>query len=433
MNRGRSTENVSRILLADTNRWPLSARLAIGFSRAGSEVAAVCVAPGHPLRKTRAVSRIFRYSGIDPLGSLERAIATAAPDFIVPCCDRSVMNLHELQARGQARGNSKLAALIERSLGSPSGYRVVSSRYELLRMAADMGIPTPRTEQVTNPSEIAKSWPAPELLPCVLKADGTWGGGGVKIVRRSDRLEASWQELARMFHLRRALKRLIVNRDPYWLRDWWQRSRRPTIVQAYIEGRAANCAVVCWQGKVLAGLSVEVISSDGATGPASVVRLVERPEMIAYAERIAARLDLSGFFGLDFVIENKTEAAYLIEMNPRCTPLCHLQLGKGRDMVGALWAQLNGTSAPDAPAVTQNDTIAYFPQAWATNREFLRCSYHDIPAGEPELMEELLQPWPNRSFLYRASTWLARMKSVEAPMATGEASGFTRNVTRQAQ
>jgi predicted ATP-grasp superfamily ATP-dependent carboligase len=54
--------------------------------------------------------------------------------------------------------------------------------------------------------------------------------------------------------------------------------------------------------------------------------------MMFAAERLAHRLDLSGFFGLDFMIEDNTETTYPIEMNPRCTQFCHLQLGKGRDI-----------------------------------------------------------------------------------------------------
>jgi predicted ATP-grasp superfamily ATP-dependent carboligase len=128
------------------------------------------------------------------------------------------------------------------------------------------------------------------------------------------------------------------------------------------------------------------------------------------AERIARRLRLSGFFGLDFIMETGSGAAYLIEMNPRCTPLCHLQFGKGRDMVGALRAQLSGEPVRDAPPVTLNDLIAYFPQAWNCKSEFLDSCYQDVPQGEPELVQELLRPWPDRSLLFRAGSRLLQNK-----------------------
>src|SRR4029077_10843429 len=115
---------------------------------------------------------------------------------------------------------------------------------------------------------------------------------------------------------RRAVKRLLVNRDPFYLRDWWQRSSRPVIAQAYIAGRPANCAVACWEGKVLAQTSVEVLALSAPTGPAKVVRVIDNREMTLAAERIAEKLELSGFFGLDFIIENGTGATFLIQMNP---------------------------------------------------------------------------------------------------------------------
>jgi hypothetical protein len=251
-----------------------------------------------------------------------------------------------------------------------------------------------------------------------LKADGTWGGGGVKIVFTPDEVRQSFAELARLFRLGYASKRLVVNRDSFWLRPWWNGSRHPVIVQSYIHGRPANCAVVCWKGRVLAGIGVEVVASDGPTGPASVVRVVDNAEMMFAAERIASRLGLSGFFGLDFMIEEGTGASYLIEMNPRTTPLCHLRLGQGRDMAGALWAQLSGQPFQEAPPVTQNEIIAYFPEACKS--ELLPSCFEDIPQGEPELVQELLRPWPNRTMLFRLFSRMKRPSTSSTGAGTSD-------------
>jgi carbamoylphosphate synthase large subunit len=389
-----------KILLTDTNRWALAARLAIGLSEAGCQVSAICPTPGHPLMKTRAVQRTFHYSGLHPLKSLAAAIKAVDPDIIVPSCDRGVRHLHELHAQAESyeTGETKMAALIERSLGSPASYSIVSSRYDLVTLAREEGVRVPNTSRADTPEEL-ESWRAQESFPWVLKADGTWGGGGVMIVKTPDQIEQSFKQLGRMFRLGRAVKRLVVNRDSFWLRPWWNRSPHPFTVQSYIHGRPANCAVVCWQGRVLAGIGVEVVCSEGATGPASVVRVVDNPEMKFAAERLACRLGLSGFFGLDFIIEEGSGRAYAIEMNPRTTPLSHLRLGKGRDMASALWAQLANQPVPEAEPVTRNEMIAYFPEA--CDGELSRHCFEDVPQGEPELIQELLEPWPNRTLLYR--------------------------------
>jgi carbamoylphosphate synthase large subunit len=352
--------------------------------------------------------RIFPYSAVRPLESLESAIAKSKPDMIVPCDERGVRHLHELfsRTRGETEPRSGIAALIERSLGSPDSYPIVSSRYDLLKIAAEEGICVPDTRRVNGIADL-RSWQAEQAFPLVvLKADCTYGGSGVAIIHNLKEAHEALLRMNELYRGTRVLKRLIINRDPFWLRPWWQRHRPTVVAQAYIEGRPANCAVVCWNGRVLAGSSVDVISSAGPTGPASVVRLVTSPEMMFAAEVIARRLNLSGFFGLDFVIEHKTRTAYLIEMNPRCTTLCHLQLGRGRDMVGALWAQLAGEPLQERPAATEDGMIAYFPQAWTSNDEHLHSSFRDIPHDEPELVHELLRPWPDRTLLYRLGTAL---------------------------
>ena len=393
---------VPKVLLTDTNRWATPARIAIGLAKAGCRVSAVCPTRGHPLLSTRIVQETFPYSSLRPLESLIAAIEATEPQIIIPCDDRGVQHLHELYARARSQGTSeaRLAHLIEYSLGSPENYPIVSGRCDLLRIAREEGVRVPDTKPLKTADDL-NSWQAGHELPWVLKGDGTFGGKGVRIAHTPAQAEKFFLEISRMFGPARAIKRAIVNRDPFWLRPWWNNYRPTIIVQSYIEGRPANCAFVCWKGEILAGIGVEVVSSEGLTGPAEIVRVVDNPEMMFAAERIAPRLGLSGFFGLDFMIEDKSGALYMIEMNPRCTPLSHLQLGKGRDMIEALAAHLSGRPFQEKPPVTQNEMIAYFPQVAQCKSEFLQSSFHDIPQGEPDLVEDLLRPWPDRSFLYR--------------------------------
>jgi hypothetical protein len=336
-----------------------------------------------------------------PLSSLAVAVEAIQPQLVIPCDEFGVRHLHDLFSRSRdKRGLAvNFAALIERSLGSPKSYAVVTSRHDLLNAAYEEGIRVPNMRRVRTIHDL-RSWGRDNPFPCVLKADGTFGGLGVRIAHTQEQAEQFFSELDRPHQTIRVLKRLLIYRDPFWIRPWWKRQRPEIIIQSFIPGRPANCAVVCWGGKVLAGLSVEVVASMADVGPATVVRVVDNPEMMLAAERIARRLGLSGFFGLDFIIEEETRAACLIEMNPRCTPLCHLQLGKGRDMISALTAELTGQPLREVPPVTDNDLIAYFPQAWSFSKELLPLSFQDIPQ-DPELIHALLQPWPERTFFFR--------------------------------
>lgn len=401
------------VLLTATNRWASTSRLAIGLTEAGCRVSAVCPKQGHPLHSTSVVREVFPYSSIRPLDSLQSAIEAADPDLVIPSDDRGVEHLHELYARARSAGSTgnTIAELITCSLGSPESFPVVSRRCELLEIAKQEGLRVPHTKLLKTAGDL-RSWEASNELPWVLKGDGTFGGRGVRIAQTSKQAESDFLDIQAMFGGVRAVKRAIVNRDPFWLQPWWNNVRPAIIVQSYIVGRPANCAVVCWKGEVLAGIAVEVVSSDGLTGPASVVRVVDNPEMMLAAERIAQRLCLSGFFGLDFMIEDRDNATYLIEMNPRCTPLSHLQLGKGRDLIGALGAKLLGQPFVETLPVTENNMIAYFPHAWHCHSEFLNMSFQDIPQGEPKLVEELMRPWPDRSLLFRLVSKLSGSSSV---------------------
>ena len=160
--------------------------------------------------------------------------------------------------------------------------------------------------------------------------------------------------------------------------------RRPVVnAQAFVAGREATSAIVCWKGAVLASLHFEVVKKASSRGHATVVRLIENAEMSAAAEEMARRLNLSGLYGFDFMLEAETGNTYLVEINPRSTQVGHLSLGPGRDIPAALYAALSGKAVEATPKITEKDTIALFPQEWIRDAEspFLRLAYHDHSFG----------------------------------------------------
>jgi chemotaxis protein methyltransferase CheR len=401
----RDTKAGPRILLTNTNRWPVVPRLVIAFRALGCEVGVLCPTPERRAQNLASVGSVFHYDGLAPTESLTRAIEAFAPDAIVPSCDRGVRHLHEIHADSLSRDiqGRKIATLIERSLGSPKGFPLVASRSDLLKIAKSEGILVPTTAAIESKADL-KDWSTAFSLPWVIKADGTWGGQGVKIVNSSDQAACFLDEFGQRRPRLDLLSKLAFNRDRDWIVYDWKHSQKAVIVQSMITGRPANCAVVCWQGKVLAGIAVEVIETRGATGPATIVQVVPGSEMIAAAEKIAERLSISGFFGLDFMIEGNTGSVYLIEMNPRCTPPCPLPLGEGRDLIAAFCAQLSANEAPQNRPAIQQSFIAYFPRAIESIEEVASAGqgdsiYRDIPQGEPTLLHGLLHPRSGRTIL----------------------------------
>jgi len=163
--------------------------------------------------------------------------------------------------------------------------------------------------------------------------------------------------------------------------------------------------LACREGKVLAMVTVEVLCAQSETGTALIVRPIENEEIRTTAERIAQRLQLSGFHGLDFMIEDATGDAYLIELNPRCTQLGHLRLGTQDDLVGAFCLGFGGKQISEnlEGAITE-ETIAFFPEAVFSKPKcaYLKTSYVDVPWEESRLVAELTRrDWRDRSFLAR--------------------------------
>jgi predicted ATP-grasp superfamily ATP-dependent carboligase len=375
--------------------WPLSARLAIALLRNGCRVAAICP-PGHPLRFVTGVEKTFLYRGPRSIQSLQSAIASVQPDLIVPCDDGVVWQLHTIHAQAES-----LRPLIERSLGSSQAFPTISNRGSFLRAAAESGIRVPDTRIASSLNDIQAFW---SDAPVVLKLDGTWGGSGVAIVHSIAEAQAVYQKLSRPISTSVAWKRWLINRDPIAL-WYWRRKELPCItIQEFIPGRPANTMLACWQGEVLAAVTVEVITAQGATGAATVVRLIRNEEIKEAARILARKFNLSGFHGLDFVLSDETGAAYLIELNPRCTQLGHLQIPGQGSLAAMIASRLRQVEIPVPPLeeCIQGDTVAFFPQAfnWNPKSPYLHQGYHDVPWEEPALVRQLLRKdWPERQWL----------------------------------
>ena len=164
------------------------------------------------------------------------------------------------------------------------------------------------------------------------------------------------------------------------------------------------------------------------------MRLIEHPEMSTAAEVMVRRLQLSGLYGFDFMLETGTENAHLIEINPRSTQVGHLSLGPGRDLPAALYAALSEKAVQPAPRVTDKDTIALFPQEWIRDpqSEFLKSAFHDVPWNEPELIRDCVSSrrkqsaWYSRSPRKQAASAVASPK-IAAPAASRAAQAESGN------
>ena len=377
-----------KALLATSLNWLATTRLALALKAAGFEVEAVCP-PGHSLGKITSAAGLRPYRALAAHQSLRDAIARSAPHIVIPCDDRVAAQLHQLAAADPAP-SSPLQAIIARSLGAPEMFPRLYSRGAIMDLAGEAGVRRPETAALGDRGDLL-TWLDRQGFPAVIKSDGSWGGSGVALVRDTAEASRAYDRLRAPPGLLRVVKRLVVNRDASLLEPFLRRRRAAVSVQAFVPGPPANAAVACFEGEVLAAVFAEVVCSKGATGPATVVHIVEHPEMAEAVTRMVRRLGLSGLCGFDFVLG--PDGASLIELNPRATPTCHLTPAQGLDLPSALLAALQGRPAAPPDGRTRTGLVALFPQELMRDGQspFLETAHHDVPWASPELVEEGLR------------------------------------------
>jgi ATP-grasp domain len=387
-----------RVLLVSSIRWPVSAKLALAFLRNGCEVQAVCP-KDHPFAFVTGIRKIYPYRGMDSIQSLYEAITASGPDLLVPCDDVVVWQMHELY-----RTRPEIRPLIERSLGAATAYEIVSSRGRFMKIVEELQLRAPKTKEIAGAADL-KDWFSKPSASGVLKLDWTCAGKGVRIVDSLSEAEEVFAEMTRQPHsIGKALARWILNHDPLALWKWGHYKQQLLTMQEFIPGRPANTLMACQDGKVLGLVTVEVLFANGVTGSALAVQLVENEEIRTAAERIAERLQLSGFHGLDFVLEEGTGHAYLIELNPRCTQLGHLRVGDQGDLAGALSRAFTGAPLLKDHVSISQKKVAFFPEAMRSEPKcpFLETAYIDVPWEETRLVKELInRDWSDRTLLAR--------------------------------
>jgi hypothetical protein len=371
-----------KILLATTVKWPSAAYLAGAFASLGCSVEAV-FPRGHVLAVSRYIGRAHAYHPLRPHSSLAAAIAAAKPDLIVPCDDRAVSHLLSIHAATPA---PEISELLVHSMGRMESYPFMLARSRAIAIAQADGISTPLAVAVTNESEF---WRAVERvgLPAVFKADGSWGGDGVVVVRTREEAGRAFRRLAFPPSGLRCLVRTVLRNDAHFLQEALA-PKTPTVqLQQFIRGKPATSAFACRDGEVLATIHMDVMESRGTTGPASLIKRIECSRMDEAVRRIARRFGLSGLHGLDFV-RDEGGVPHFIEINPRATQICHLALGMGHDLVSALLGR------PPRPIATDEPLIALFPQAWQSGHPVpdSQAAYLDVPWDDPAVLTAALGP-----------------------------------------
>ncbi len=373
--------NAPRILIfLLSGNWVGISRLPKALTDADFHVATLSPV-GSYLSLTRYAQRhVTMPSGAHPVEVFVRVASEAKPDLIIPGCDTTVLFLQNFERayRNQTQ-NAEFAALLDlvrRSLGDPKSYAATSNKIELLAKAREAKVCTPDYTELRSSAD-AKNFAKEYGYPIVLKGEQGSGGSSVRICNTPKEIDARLAELEAI--------PLVMPQVA---------KQRPRVVaQQHIVGVPALHAFCADAGKLLEYFQAfKEQRHPGPTGPSSVLRFLEHAEMNTAAHALIEHLGFTGFANLDFMIEDATQRAYLIEFNPRPCAVGHIGQSIGRNLAHALWCQM--THQPYVRTHVENPppSIALFPQEWQRDPQSpaLTTMPHDMPHDDPSLLRALM-------------------------------------------
>ncbi len=382
-----------RVLIVTMKRWWIGvSRLPMGLRQAGFEVAAWCPEESFIARSGGLTKHYPWDIHANWRRELLRIVEDWQPTVIIPADETVAAFLRKLALRPSwfNPGQKRLRRILRESLGDPNRTAALDGKIQLQRLARSLGIRTPN-DQAASDLESAVALAEEIGYPVVLKDEFAAGGAGVKICPDAATLRAAWKDLdANQTAPSLKSKALSFLKPPFH----WHVARRS--VQRFIQGRPAFHAVVAWKGRRLGGVTAVVeTSSPPGTGPSCVVRLTEIPEVSKACADLIRRTGMTGFAGFDFMIEESIGHAYILECNPRPTPVSHLGGMVGSDLCELFRDALLGRLPPEAGHYSER-LLAFFPQELLRDPRspYLGRAHLDFPQNDAPLLAAFLERYP---------------------------------------
>lgn len=373
------------VLIVATDHTSNAIRLALRFFKYGGEVSAIC-SPLCDLRRWDGIAHWYPLRVWDVWQSLHAAIVQSRVEYLVPYDDLAYCMLHGLILHYPCH-----AELVERSLGVSSSSKTIFSRVQLLNLAAQLGIKTPEVKLAQCPDNV-RAWMQDRGAPLVLKRDFSWGGSGVEVVNENTNISECFARLGERNSLAFKLQHLLLDLDPAPFIESLLFPKTEISAHEFVEGVPANALFACRKGRILGSVHARVLVAGGKTRPAAVMELIHNERIERAGRLLADSLQLSGFFGLDFILSDSADEPYLIELNPRCTKLAYLQVANRTDLAGILWAAWTGNALPGKGDPSLGNVFCVYP--WALklglDNRLLGQARFDVSAEDIEVVDQLM-------------------------------------------
>jgi predicted ATP-grasp superfamily ATP-dependent carboligase len=285
----------------------------------------------------------------------------------------------------------RVRELLQHSLGDPAGYPVLTSKWATAELARRLDIGVPQQRYVSSLDE-ALAFACENGFPTILKRENSYGGMGCYVCQSARQLRRGFKCLRAGLSVRRRLRNVTRRRstgNPV--------SQKRLIIQRFHEGELAFSAAVADKGVMLTGLTgIAESVHPRPIGASTVIRAINAPELLQATRDLIAATRCSGFISADFIIERQTGRRYLLEINPRPTPLSHLGRLLGTDLCSVFAARLAHLSDTGPLRPEGVEVVALFPNEWMRDPRSprLRSAYHDVPVNDPDLIAEAYRRLP---------------------------------------
>jgi predicted ATP-grasp superfamily ATP-dependent carboligase len=379
-----STAGVPTLLIVTMGEdYTAPARMPGELKAAGFSVA--LLAPKNALAThTRFVDKIGYFpenpTVFEWIRTLAGAVRAVQPDLLLPGDDTTLLLLMQLVLEPPAvlRGEvqAELAALITCSLGDPAHYLTSIDKTRLFAWARDHGVHVPPGDPVDDEAS-AIDVAATVGYPVIVRPALGTAGAGVAVCDNVAALRAAMRDLPART-------------------GWVPSGGKRALVQRVISGQKANHAAVAWRGREVAGFTREQLQSSAPPlGAGSVSRYAANPQLAAINGRLLAGFGATGFVGVEYLIEQTTGEAHVIEINRRMVPATHTGRRVGVDLAAAFASAFAGNEwrgPTDVPPEAER-TLALFPQEWLRDptSRYLKNLPTDAPWDDPHLFVAMLR------------------------------------------
>lgn len=373
------------LIVALNEKWIGIGRLPFGLTRSGFEVYTLCPQKSY-LAKTIFVKEsiqypIFTYSRLKSIYILVFfSFIKFKPDFIIPGDEDALLVLQNISNFFMKIPVLKnISKIIRRSLALKEFDRLMLEKSNFQNKCLEWGINTPRNIVIKDIDSAIMA--STELTyPVVLKNDSSYGGSGVYICQNENDLRENYLKMKSNLFLSFLKSFFFISIFGY---------KNKISVQKYIKGSFGQAPFCAKDGKVFASnIMLSLKNFPNETGGSTVVRGIENDKINQYINILVQKTFYTGFGSIEFILEEKSGLPYVIELNPRPTPTCHIGSDHiANDLCEYLY---KGLQLKDEKLGTFRPyTIALFPgeKMRDPKSKFLSEGYHDIPVNDSGLLK----------------------------------------------